>query len=149
MYPDTDWQPWRFDRCPDSYWNILDHRTNFFRNLEDLMKIERNEDWYLLTINDIKKHGGGGILNLFDGSLHHALNESIVNSNFQWKPWKFRLVSPGFWNVSKNHLEFFDWLAEELSIDRIEDWYNLTLETIYEKGGKGLLSGYYDDSPSK
>src|SRR4051812_24981805 len=31
----------------------------------------------------------------------------------------------------------------------MDDWYNITQEDIYKHGGYGLLSTYYNNSPSK
>jgi hypothetical protein len=48
----------------------------------------------------------------------------------------------GHWNDIANQKIFFDQLAETLKIQRPEDWYNVSVESVVSKGGSFLNSHY-------
>ena len=50
------------------------------------------------------------------------------------------------WGTFKN---FFDRLSNQLGHKSMDDWYNITQDTIIKKGGRQLLNYYYGGSPSK
>src|SRR5438132_981027 len=62
---------------------------------------------------------------------------------------KFQKVPKYFWSKGQNQKQFFDWLGTHLGYKEMEDWYNVRQENIHKCGGKELLSGYYNNSPSK
>src|SRR4051812_25170341 len=45
------------------------------------------------------------------------------------------------WNKS-THRIYFDWLGKELHFEKMEDWYNLTLNDIHRYRGDVLLKRY-------
>jgi len=58
-------------------------------------------------------------------------------------------VKPGTWENKENHKVYADWLGEELNYENIEDWYKTTQNDIHSNCGRGLLAGYYNNSPSQ
>src|SRR4051794_31423331 len=73
-----------------------------------------------------------------------------VYPNYKWLFWRFTgSTHLGFWQKQENRQEFFDWLGTQLGCEDMDDWYNVTQEDIHKYGGHGLLSTYYNDSPSK
>jgi hypothetical protein len=42
----------------------------------------------------------------------------------EWKPWQFQCVPPRYWESFVNVRYWFDFFAEELMIQRLDDWYN-------------------------
>ncbi len=48
-----------------------------------------------------------------------------------WLPWKFSSVPWGFWDDVKNQRIFLDWVKTELGYQKMEDFYNLSLEVIF------------------
>ena len=45
--------------------------------------------------------------------------------------------------------KFFEWLHQTLGHKSMDDWYDVTRREIYENGGAGMLTSYYNNSPSK
>src|SRR5689334_12993922 len=45
------------------------------------------------------------------------------------------------------HKQFLDWLGEQLGHNLMDDWYDVTVNTIHAHGGQGVLLNY-NDSPS-
>src|SRR5258708_7690411 len=50
--------------------------------------------------------------------------------------------------VLRKHREFFDQLGTQLGHKTMEDWYSIKVSDIYQNGGTGLLTQYYNSSPS-
>ena len=56
-------------------------------------------------------------------------------------------VIHGTWKDPNNHKIYAKWLAIQLGYKCEEDWYKITVKQIQDNYGRGLLGGYYDDSP--
>jgi len=63
-------------------------------------------------------------------------------SEHKWKSWKFKPVPNGFWEDTKNHQKFVEWLGHHLGFKKMEDWYKLSGKDVEENGGDGLLSKF-------
>jgi hypothetical protein len=70
-------------------------------------------------------------------SLSKALQ--TVFPDVDWKIWKFKQVSSGFWKDIQNQRKFFLDAQKELNIQSPEDWYKVTTSQIAKLGGSGLL----------
>lgn len=78
---------------------------------------------------------------------------SIINpkciSEFEWYEWMFKKCSAGYWEDFANRRRFFEWLAEELNIESQDDWYNITMSVVAERGGGSIVKQYYSHCISK
>jgi hypothetical protein len=86
------------------------------------------------------------LLQNHDDSFAKALQS--VYPEFDWVIWKFKHVPPSFWNDTKNHRQYFEWLSKELSLHKPEDWYGVKLKDICDKEGAGIMPQYYKNSIS-
>ncbi len=50
-------------------------------------RIEDPKDWYNVTIKQVAKYGGCGLLNRYNGSLLQALR--VLYPEYSWLPWSF------------------------------------------------------------
>jgi hypothetical protein len=50
-----------------------------------------------------------------------------------------KFVPSNFWNADSNRREYVDWLAEQLNISYIDEWYNVDQETFVKYGGARIL----------
>lgn len=76
-----------------------------------------------------------------------STSENITEYN--WELRKSKHKPRGFWEDTTNHKQFFDWPQNKLEYKCMDDWYKVAVEDIHKNGGSGLLSKYYNDSPSK
>jgi len=60
-----------------------------------------------------------------------------------WKEWKFRPVTRGFWNSRENVISAVKDTAQELGIVEPSGWYKHTVATIDKYCGEGLISNKY------
>lgn len=51
IYPDYDWLPWRFNRCPNSFWDDVKNQRKFLEWVEKQL----NKNWYKITTKVLKK----------------------------------------------------------------------------------------------
>jgi hypothetical protein len=46
VYPDLEWLPWKFDKCPRHYWEDLKNQRKFLNWLGKELNINNFEEWY-------------------------------------------------------------------------------------------------------
>jgi hypothetical protein len=98
IYPDTEWQLWRFGRAPHNFWENLDNQRSYLQWLEDEWKIDCPSDWYFFTKDQVSAYMGGALINQY-GSLGNLLK--FHYPNFEWDLDRFRT---NFVSISKGHL---------------------------------------------
>ena len=90
-------------------------------------------------IKDFKKHNGIGLTQQYGSYINLIMNNF---PNYNWLPWKFNSVPDGFWSDSSNAKKYINWLANELKVNTMEDWYKVswkvTIETLCCHGNNTL-----------
>jgi hypothetical protein len=61
-FPSHPWLPWKFQRAPKGYWNILENRKKFLAWYAEQNKIKEPDNWYQVQTDDISKAGGAPLL---------------------------------------------------------------------------------------
>ena len=145
IYSDYKWLPWLFHSISKGYWSNKNNQIEYMKWLSNKLNINKMEDWYNVTLNDFTNNGGWKLVNLYDNS-HIKLIMSIYNE-YDWLPWKFNSVPKGYWEDKQNQLKYMNWLANEIKIKTMEDWYNVNVKQILNNGGGGLLTLYGGGSP--
>ena len=56
-------------------------------------------------------------------------------------------VKQGTWKQLENHKIYADWLEKQLGYETMEDWYQITVKSINDNYGSGLLVSKYNNSP--
>jgi hypothetical protein len=62
----------------------------------------------------------------------------------EWVPWRFKRHRA--WGDMKNRRSFFDSIAKDLNVQKLEDWYQVDKNEVSKLGGGYLLNHYYKDS---
>lgn len=130
------------------------------------------DDWYNVSSSNICHNGGAGLLKHNpspSSGLQNLYPEHIWDlKRFKHKPVQLQnnnliprtlflsncctqeqqTIPFGFWKNISTHKNFFEWLMTQLRYTCMNDWYGVTLEAIQKHGGLGLLSYYYNNSPS-
>lgn len=47
VYPEYDWLPWRFEKCPQEYWNSVENQIKFIKWAGNKLEIN---DWYKVSV---------------------------------------------------------------------------------------------------
>jgi hypothetical protein len=50
VYPDYDWLPWKFGRCPQEYWDDMKNQRKFMDWAATELNIKEMSDWYKITL---------------------------------------------------------------------------------------------------
>lgn len=101
----------------EKFWKDESNLKHFATWFEKEKQMKSAEDWYRVSIKDIKEKGGDGmvreygllvsnffyLLNILKGALQK------IYPHYDWKPWLFTVTPPGFWESEKNHLKYFQW----------------------------------------
>lgn len=51
IYPQYHWLPWKFAKCPRSYWDNVNNHIKFMEWAKNELKIKDLEDWYKISLN--------------------------------------------------------------------------------------------------
>eukprot|EP01114_Cavostelium_apophysatum_P021400 TRINITY_DN7453_c0_g1_i1.p1 TRINITY_DN7453_c0_g1~~TRINITY_DN7453_c0_g1_i1.p1 ORF type:complete len:488 (-),score=137.23 TRINITY_DN7453_c0_g1_i1:47-1510(-) len=153
VYPEHEWQIWRFRSVPKGHWTSIQNLRSALSELYKRQHFSDWEDWYRIKKSDITEMFGSGLLESFDDSPIKLLTATFPE--YPWKPWKFLhlLLTDGFWDKDSNVLDFLDSLREQLQIETLDDWFSVSVEEVQLLGGAtllakhnglyGLLSRYY------
>ena len=49
VYPEYEWLPWRFSKCPQNYWGDVNNQKKFVNWAGKELKIKELSDWYKVT----------------------------------------------------------------------------------------------------
>jgi hypothetical protein len=130
----------------NSKWSNNEHRKQFFDRLSESLGIQTQMDWYSVRNDDIVDMKGSRILFHFNDSLFQALQS--VYPQYEWLPWNFIHATRSFWSKLENQRTFFDWLRGELGIQSMEDWYDIKLSDIRQKGVRIFVFDFNEITPS-
>jgi hypothetical protein len=89
---------------------------------------------------DVIKWSGAGLLKRYNNTLTKALTS--VYPNEEWHIFLFKQVPPGYWTKTQNIREYFDWLAEKLNLQQLDDWYRISFIELSNHGAGTLLSTF-------
>jgi hypothetical protein len=143
IYPDTHWQPWKFDKIPHGYWDQMENQLEFFNDIANSNGVIKQEDWYDIPSDFIIRNSGSALLHLYyNGNIGDAL--SCIYPNLDWQPWRFEHVSQLYWDDTSNQRRLFDWIAEELCMRSHEDWYDISKEEVVRCKANQLIDHLYE-----
>ena len=120
----------------------IGNQRGFLEELGKKLGFENMEDWYDVTSRQIEENGGSSLLKKFDSSPSKLI--MAVFLEHKWLEWNFHRE----WDIGKNSRKFGDWLEQQLSLKRMEDWYQITPHTIETMGG-GKILDLHGGSPFK
>jgi hypothetical protein len=141
LYPEFLWHLHLFNPIPKFYFFRRQNHRQFMDWLAEDLGIEVQEDWYGVTWKDVSRYGYT-LLQQYDTSVFKALQN--IYPEFEWNVNQTIKSPHNFWKDTANHRMYFDWLSEQLGIERQEQWYLLTREVAIEHGAKSLLAHYSD-----
>jgi len=140
LLPNYSWKPWLFHQVPSGYWDDVRHRSEFLQWLSARLHISEEEQWYRVTVRQVRKNHGTGFLMKYGGSLQRALIDLLPQ--YPWWPWRFDGVAVGFWNDVENVRSYLIWLCEELKLSKMSDWDHVSHQQVQALEGDSLLKKF-------
>jgi hypothetical protein len=55
VYPEHDWLPWKFDKCPQKYWDNVNNKRKFLDWAGKQLNVKEMGDWYKVTFKVMNK----------------------------------------------------------------------------------------------
>jgi len=144
IYANYEWLGWKFTSSPNNFWDDEANIKKYAVWLGKILGYSKMEDWYKINISIISDNYGGGII------TYYKLIDFIKKAfpQYDWLEWKFGMTSNGFWKNTENHVKYAVWLGKILGYSKMEDWYKINKYIIESNYGSGLLTNYYNHSPS-
>src|SRR5436190_594486 len=133
---------WLYGPVPPGFWEVAQHRQLYTQWLGEQLGFRRPEDWYQVTGRDFQHHRGGGLLASRFGNSPSALLKDTL-PHHDWKEWLFTSAPQRFWRDPPNRRRYLDWLGQQLSYRRPEDWYRLSGDQVIAHAGGGLLQYFH------
>ena len=126
---------------PKYFWEDETHRRDYLLWLANRLGFRGMADFYRLEISKTcKRNGGSGVIKHWGTSAYAAVQDCFPE--YDWKPWLFVQVSPGFWDSPANRRSYLDWLGNELGFRRPEDWYRIESAEILRRHGSSLIHSF-------
>jgi hypothetical protein len=146
VYPEHEWEMWKFICQSDSYWNSVFHRKAYCKWLGAQLGVKKPEDWYQITMPQFVSHYGEGLMKLYRGSVPAAVR-GMHDWNHEWHNWRFKDLPRDYWKKKTNQKEYMVWLGKKLGLKSTEDLYKITAKDFEENHGSGMLAEYKGDAP--
>lgn len=139
LYPEVEWQVWRFATVPDIFWKSHTNRRKFFDWVATQLGIKTLDEWYEVKRTKVMNLGGSRVLfTLYSGSLEKALRS--VYPEHSWQFWRF--TGDILTGEVHKHRKFFENLGKEVNVKNMDDWYKVQISDIVERGGKLIVRKY-------
>ena len=120
-----------------SFWNSVENQRNFLDDLFKKLKFKSLDDWSYLSATDLRKYGGGSLLNKYNNKWFTALRS--IYPKHHWDLSLFKKMPNGFWKSHENQKLFLDRLFHQLKLKSMEEWYSVTTKEVINHGGMTLL----------
>eukprot|EP01118_Nematostelium_gracile_P005548 TRINITY_DN1762_c0_g1_i1.p1 TRINITY_DN1762_c0_g1~~TRINITY_DN1762_c0_g1_i1.p1 ORF type:complete len:516 (-),score=96.38 TRINITY_DN1762_c0_g1_i1:23-1516(-) len=136
-----NWNLQMFRRKPKQNWDDTQLLQKLIDHLSKELQITRMEDWYQVSSIQIRKKGGGALLQRYQSSPAKMLT-SLFPSH-KWDLQRFTRKLTGTWDDLREQKQFLVHFAKKSKLTKMEDWYCVKKEQIIEKGGGELLKKYH------
>lgn len=123
------------------HWKVASNRRQYMERLGLQLGYEGWPDWYQIDTKAFKCHHGTGLLHHI---FHNSPSAAVVDTfpEHKWERFKFKVVPHGYWDVASNRREYMGWLAQQLGLRTLEDWYKIDNVSLLDHYGGGLLKKY-------
>lgn len=140
-YPEHKFLVWRFSYVPRSFWRSRENQRAVLDWIGDQLGVQKFDDWYYVTLEQISAHRGARLIALHGDSLSATLR--ALYPEHTWKEWLFesKTTKSAFFKSIENQREYVKWLEELLQIPGLEGWYNVDQQVITSSRLKGTHCG--------
>jgi hypothetical protein len=107
----------------------------------EVLGIVKTDDWYKITGRIARNHSPF-ITNYYGGSLLQALRN--LYPEYTWDPMRFKQRPKNYWKDNQMKKLHLDRIANQLGIQKLDDWYSVTWNQIHSK--VPFLCNYYNSS---
>ena len=128
VYSEHLWLIWKFEKVPKGYWDDKKNQRDFMDDLGKHLGFTTKENWYLLNMDQVEAHGGGGLIKLYHGSPAQLVQG--VYPERPWLIWRFQKIPKeyreGMRNLEEERFKLAENMRKELQIEDLSDWYRVS-----------------------
>jgi len=137
VYPEKDLQEHECrEHVMRHYWDSAENRAKFLTRLKAAHTIESTSDWQKITVHDIARAGGQGLLQRYGGV--GGLIQDCANVDVSL--FELRQAIPGsFWETDENVIAAVKSIGKALQVRGPRDWLRISKEQVAAHKGQGLL----------
>jgi hypothetical protein len=127
FYPQHEWDPLRFNKVPQRYWNE-DTERQALEKFGRKLGVKELDDWYNMSAATVRTE-----LSFIQkyGSLFNALKSLYPQHN--WDPLRFSRVPQVHWNDEGTHRDALERLGKELGVKELDDWYHVSSRRVHQQ----------------
>lgn len=126
---------------PSGHWLSLENRKRFLDDLSSAHGVKSDEDWQRVSLDDVRKAGGGGFLAHYNNSLRAALLDVYGDDGLRASAVR-QQYPRHHWDSQENRRKFLDDLAEKKRVADTMGWKAITHKDVVDHGGAGLLDRF-------
>ncbi len=127
-------------KVPHGYWNNINNQKYFLDQLANTLNIVTPSGWDEVTSALLRKHGGGSLLQKYDNSMTR-----LFSTVYRGYKWRYSYLPRGHWNNLATQRSFMDKILKKLNITMDNhSWHKITVSSVQQHGGSGLLKKYKD-----
>jgi very-short-patch-repair endonuclease len=89
VYPQLGTKLWMFKKTPKNFWTD-ETVVEFLSDFAEHRGIITPEGWYIVTCDDIKAHGGAGLVSKYKSHIDIITQFAPVHGDFKWNRAKFK-----------------------------------------------------------
>ena len=144
LYPNYPWPSNVTKFQIHSYFSSLENQKEFMDNLFSQLNLNSFDDWLQITRKKLVKNGAKSLLQVY----YNNDMKSILLSIYPNYPWNFDShdikihTKNEFFRSYDNQTKFMNNLYHILQLKSLDDWLNVSRNTINRHGGNGLLQLY-------
>lgn len=156
IFPEHHWQPWRFTRIPEGWWNFMPHQREFFDWLRVPLGLKDMDGWYNISYKEVRRQPGGYLL-----FTHYQDNvKSALLKIYPDHPWdipRFDQSPQAYWDSlagpeppsdgptrspESQIRSYMEHIANELDVHRADDWYRISRIQLRKVGAAHVVKKY-------
>lgn len=113
IFPDHQWDPWKFAVIPDGFFHSTENARRFFEHLLEEKGVNKTDlhELYHFTYRDVRYAGGGTLLKLH-GSLFNAIKAAFPEK--RWDPEHFSSAPRKSWQSAAMRKQVFERMRVEI-----------------------------------
>ena len=125
----------------NKYWCNSQNQIEFMNNLFYSSKLNNLDDFLKIKVNGLLKQRGRGLLAHYHNNYYELLTSLYPNYPFDFQTKKQK----GYWKSLDNQRLFMTSLFHTLKLTKLDDWKTVSLVTIRQHGGRGILAQHNDN----
>jgi len=135
IYPHHCWQPWRFQKTMNKFWQGDVNRRAYFEWLVRHKGFSIPHLFYALSKNDFCDNHAATLLQHFENTSRGVVVK--IFPELKWENWRF--ANAHVWFLANTLPDFLIHVGEQLKLKVCEDWHFVSKDILRRIGGCRVL----------